>query len=203
MAWTAPRTWVAGELVTAALLNTHVRDNLLVTAPAVMTTTGDMVYASAANTPARLAGAVGLLHGAVGAAPSYSAVITGDIAANAITPAVQSDTSSGETTTGTSDITNLTKTVTLTAGSHGFVVLHGLFTCTIEAINTMQAKIGGSLTGFQAIWQHPTVSGRVHVCLVTPFTGLSGSTVFTATMSTNGGTLTASATQLDVYEFLK
>ena len=29
MAWTAPRTWVTGELVTAALMNTHVRDNLL------------------------------------------------------------------------------------------------------------------------------------------------------------------------------
>lgn len=29
MAWTTPRTWVAGEIVTAALLNTHVRDNLL------------------------------------------------------------------------------------------------------------------------------------------------------------------------------
>lgn len=28
MAWTSPRTWVASEVVTAALLNTHVRDNL-------------------------------------------------------------------------------------------------------------------------------------------------------------------------------
>lgn len=28
MAWTAPRTWVAGETVTAAIMNTHVRDNL-------------------------------------------------------------------------------------------------------------------------------------------------------------------------------
>ena len=28
-AWTAPRTWVAGELVTASIMNTHVRDNLL------------------------------------------------------------------------------------------------------------------------------------------------------------------------------
>lgn len=27
MSWTTPRTWVAGEIVTAALLNTHVRDN--------------------------------------------------------------------------------------------------------------------------------------------------------------------------------
>lgn len=29
MAWTAPRTWTTGELVTAAIMNTHVRDNLL------------------------------------------------------------------------------------------------------------------------------------------------------------------------------
>lgn len=28
MAWTAPRTWTTGELVTAAIMNTHVRDNL-------------------------------------------------------------------------------------------------------------------------------------------------------------------------------
>jgi hypothetical protein len=29
MAWTSPRTWVAGETITAAILNTHLRDNLL------------------------------------------------------------------------------------------------------------------------------------------------------------------------------
>jgi hypothetical protein len=28
MAWTTPRTWVGGELVTAAIFNTHIRDNL-------------------------------------------------------------------------------------------------------------------------------------------------------------------------------
>ncbi len=28
MAWTNPRTWIAGETVTAALMNAHVRDNL-------------------------------------------------------------------------------------------------------------------------------------------------------------------------------
>lgn len=27
MAWTAPRTWTTGEMVTAALLNLHIRDN--------------------------------------------------------------------------------------------------------------------------------------------------------------------------------
>lgn len=29
MAWTAPRTWTTGELVTAAIMNTHIRDNQL------------------------------------------------------------------------------------------------------------------------------------------------------------------------------
>ncbi len=28
MGWTSPRTWIAAEIVTAALMNTHVRDNL-------------------------------------------------------------------------------------------------------------------------------------------------------------------------------
>jgi len=28
MAWTTNRTWVSGELVTAAIMNTYVRDNL-------------------------------------------------------------------------------------------------------------------------------------------------------------------------------
>ena len=28
MAWTTPRTWVSGEIVTAAIMNQHVRDNL-------------------------------------------------------------------------------------------------------------------------------------------------------------------------------
>lgn len=30
ISWTSPRTWVSGEVVTAALLNVHLRDNLLV-----------------------------------------------------------------------------------------------------------------------------------------------------------------------------
>lgn len=29
ISWTAPRTWVTGEIVTAALLNTHLKDNLV------------------------------------------------------------------------------------------------------------------------------------------------------------------------------
>ena len=55
MAWTAPRTWVPGELVTAALLNVHLRNNLLATLAAIVTTAGDIGYATAANTLSRLA----------------------------------------------------------------------------------------------------------------------------------------------------
>lgn len=33
MAWTTPRTWTDGELVTASIMNTHVRDNQLAEGP--------------------------------------------------------------------------------------------------------------------------------------------------------------------------
>ena len=33
MAWTAPRTWTDGELVTKAIMDPHVRDNFLATGP--------------------------------------------------------------------------------------------------------------------------------------------------------------------------
>lgn len=36
MSWTSPRTWTTGELVTAAICNTHIRDNLLVCNPSTI-----------------------------------------------------------------------------------------------------------------------------------------------------------------------
>lgn len=48
MAWTAPRTWIIGETLTAALLNTHLRDNMLETEGAKATGGGYFV-SSAAN----------------------------------------------------------------------------------------------------------------------------------------------------------
>lgn len=45
MAWTAPRTWVTNEVVTAAIMNAHVRDNFLETSAATVTTAGDLAYA--------------------------------------------------------------------------------------------------------------------------------------------------------------
>lgn len=40
MAWTAPSTWVAGNVLTAAQLNQQLRDNMLTTAPALATAGG-------------------------------------------------------------------------------------------------------------------------------------------------------------------
>jgi hypothetical protein len=78
MVWTAPRTWVSGEVLTAALLNTHVRDNLNQAGPAVVTTAGDLVYATGANALARVAiGAAGygLLVDQAGTAFEYAEVL--------------------------------------------------------------------------------------------------------------------------------
>lgn len=50
MAWTAPRTWVTSEVVSASTMNTHVRDNLLETAPAKATSTGGIIYGAGTNT---------------------------------------------------------------------------------------------------------------------------------------------------------
>ena len=55
MAWTTPITWVSGQLVLASQLNVGLRDQLNTTAAATMTAQGDLLIATAANTPSRLA----------------------------------------------------------------------------------------------------------------------------------------------------
>lgn len=55
MAWTAPRTWVTSEVVTATMMNAHVRDNLLETAPAKASAKGDLFAATGANAITRVA----------------------------------------------------------------------------------------------------------------------------------------------------
>lgn len=74
MAWTAPRTWVVNEVVTAAIMNTHVRDNFNQTGPAIVTTAGDILYATAANALARLGiGSTDQVLTVVAGAPGWAA----------------------------------------------------------------------------------------------------------------------------------
>ena len=49
MAWSSNRTWIAGEDLTAALLNTYLRDQLDETAPAIATAAGRLIVTDAAN----------------------------------------------------------------------------------------------------------------------------------------------------------
>ena len=49
MTWTTERTWTTGELETATLFNTYIRDNLNASFTGVASTNGDMPYASGAN----------------------------------------------------------------------------------------------------------------------------------------------------------
>lgn len=90
--FTAGGTTNGVEMSTAGVLSklgtgSVLADNLSLASQA----TGDIAYNNAGSWT-RLAGAVGVLHGAVGAAPSYSAVVTGDIADGTITSADISNT---------------------------------------------------------------------------------------------------------------
>lgn len=49
MAWTAPLTWVANTVLTAAQLNQQLRDNLLETAPAKATAAGRIFVSTGVN----------------------------------------------------------------------------------------------------------------------------------------------------------
>ena len=73
MAWTNPRDWTTGEVVTASIMNTHVRDNLNMTAPHIVTTAGDIVYATGDSALQRLAlGSSGYILHVSGSAPAWT-----------------------------------------------------------------------------------------------------------------------------------
>jgi hypothetical protein len=86
MAWTAPRTWVTGELVTAAILNTYVRDNQDALRSASLAITSqaanDILYASSTTQWARLGAGTAnkvLTTQGTGSAPTWETPTTGDI----------------------------------------------------------------------------------------------------------------------------
>ena len=73
MAWTAPKTFVSGAILTAAELNTHLRDNLNETCPNTAAAAGDLVYADGANSMgSRVSiGNAGALLASTGTAPVW------------------------------------------------------------------------------------------------------------------------------------
>ena len=84
MAWTVPADKLTGDLVTAASWNTFLgtSGDMSRTSAAVVTTAGDMTYASAANQMARIAGGTSthvLTSNGPTSAPSFQAASGGGI----------------------------------------------------------------------------------------------------------------------------
>ena len=99
MAWTAPRTWVTGEHVTAALMNSAIRDNFLETSAATVTTAGDIAFADAANSMGSRVG-IGAANThlvSTGSAPVWRGIATDvDAAAKTSTDTVYTSLGAGE-----------------------------------------------------------------------------------------------------------
>lgn len=74
MSRSSPRTWVYNELVTASIMNTHIRDQQDAYWP--YTTAGDLPYATAADTITRLAAVNGGILKSSATAPSWLALST-------------------------------------------------------------------------------------------------------------------------------
>ena len=141
MAWTAPRTWVAGELVTAALMNTHVRDNLLVTGVAKVTTAGDTTYATAANVVARLA-----IGAATGARLGPNAALNAPEWVGAPVSATVA-TSQGTASTSFTDLATAGPTVTITTGTKAIVIVSaGMTNTNAGAYTTMGVDVSSATT---------------------------------------------------------
>ena len=78
MPWTVPADKITGDLITAASWNTFLgtSGDMSMTSAAVVTTAGDMTYASAANQMARIAGGTStyvLTSNGATSAPSWQA----------------------------------------------------------------------------------------------------------------------------------
>lgn len=78
MAWTVPADFTTGRLVSASDWNAEMgtSGNMSLTMPAIVTTAGDLAYATGANALARLAiGSVGYLLASTGSAPAWSSAL--------------------------------------------------------------------------------------------------------------------------------
>lgn len=137
MAWTAPMTAVASTAFTAAQFNTHVRDNLLETAPAKATTAGRIFVATGANSIAERV----IDRDTVGAAQTTSSTSYTDLAT--VGPAVTA-------TTGTNAIVMISSEVandTTASISRASFAVSGA--STIAASNNWAISHSGTATHMQ------------------------------------------------------
>lgn len=136
MAWTSPATYVTGTILQASQLNL-IRDNLLATGPAVVTTAGDLVVATGANALARLGiGATADVLQVVAGVPAWGGSASGWLVqimpelggvANTNWSTIVSNTGFGGALMASSGVQNdeITWPVALTAGTWTFTLVYG------------------------------------------------------------------------------
>lgn len=149
MAWTAPRTWVTGETVTAALMNAHIRDNFLETSAATVTTAGDLVYADAANSMGtRLA--IGATHSLLvsdGSIPVWGTVGFDSGDASYVSAPSPGDPSTYQPLTSTNWGSGTDVAVTVTTSNRARVDLYaGLQNNAVGAITNLSYAVSGATT---------------------------------------------------------
>ena len=166
MAWTTPRTWVTSEVVTASIMNTHVRDNFDETGPAVATSAAGFLMSGGTNS--------------VVERPADGSSVT----------TLQSTTSTSYT-----DLTTSGPAVTLTTGTRVIVaIVARINNNTLGNVSYMSYAISGATTSSATdnISAHLESDPALQVgtpCNVHIRTGLTaGSNTFTSKYRVSGGT---------------
>lgn len=166
MAWTSPMTFTAGTTLTAAQLNTHLRDNLLETAPAKATTAGRIFVATGAN------------------AIAERAIETATVATNQTT-----------TSTSFTDLATTGPAVTLTTGTRALVfITAGVDNTSAGANSLAAAAVTGATTDAAAdaraaLHESAIANAGERATSLHMFTGLTaGSNTFTMRYRVTAGT---------------
>ncbi|MFI6819714.1 hypothetical protein ACIBJE_02030 [Micromonospora sp. NPDC050187] len=179
MTWTAPMTAVANSVFTAAQFNTHVRDNLLETAPAKATTSGRIFVAAGLNQIAeRQAG---------------------------IASVIPNETTSSTSPT---NLATLGPTVTMTTGSRVIVILGSYMSNTsASGTNSMSVEVSGATTiaptdpANAVHFRSSSASGEAQISYAFPLDVTAGTNTFTAKYAVNIGTGTFGRRRIIVLPF--
>ena len=157
MAWTDPLTWVS-QNVTAALFNTHLRDNLNETAPGIAAVAGRMIVTDGVNS-------------IVERIPTTAVVVTSETRASA--------------TFG--DLATAGPAVTVSTGTSAFVIVSANLACdTVGRFAIMSHAVTGATTlpaddAIAVAYECPVANAEAQMSWLTLRTDLTaGSNTFTA-----------------------
>lgn len=166
MAWTAPMTAVSGNAFTAAQFNTHIRDNLLETAPAKATSAGGLIVTTGANAVTQRT-------------PQAAHIATAE----------------STTSTSYVDLSTVGPSVTVSCGSTVLISIYSSLQCvTASALPHMSYAISGSTTvsatdATAVSFQNATAGQSARIGMTFLRTGMTpGSNTFTAKYKTSSGT---------------